>query len=270
MGAFWTGLATAQAAGVALRVSCATPVAGPIGGFLGVGFASALAGQAAIKCRMWEKDHKLPWQYSRGIMQGVHSRDVLVDAALGIALFKFMGGRFRSVMPSDLLKVGAIGKESLPAGGPAYATEEKRGEILRFFRRDGCHHCGTRKGPSIGDHMPPNKMVAETIKAMKKTLGLHKLFNMPYVRKAAASMNIPVGPPRQRYYPQCQSCSQKQASAVRMGRSILVMHEVLHHGGKGTAWHYAGVLLGMRHNFDRPSSSSYRGGSGQRGYKSFY
>ena len=52
------GLAAAQAAGMALRVSCVTPVAGPVGGLLGVGLASAMAGQASIKCRQYLKDPK--------------------------------------------------------------------------------------------------------------------------------------------------------------------------------------------------------------------
>lgn len=47
-----------QAAGMALRVSCATPVAGPVGGLLGVGLASAAAGQAALKCRAFFEDSK--------------------------------------------------------------------------------------------------------------------------------------------------------------------------------------------------------------------
>lgn len=40
----------------------------------------------------------------------------------------------------------------------------------------------------------------------------------------------------------------------------LVFHEVLHHGGRSQAWHYAGTLLGLRH---------YSGGSaggGSAGY----
>jgi hypothetical protein len=45
-----------QVAGMALRVSCATPVVGPVGGLLGVGVASAMAGQASIKCRQYLKD----------------------------------------------------------------------------------------------------------------------------------------------------------------------------------------------------------------------
>lgn len=58
MAAYTAGLATAQAAGMAVRVSCATPVAGPVGGLLGVGLASAMAGQASIKCRKYMQDGK--------------------------------------------------------------------------------------------------------------------------------------------------------------------------------------------------------------------
>lgn len=46
-----------------------------------------------------------------------------------------MGGRFRSVMPSDLARVGAIARESLPAAGVEYASEANRLELTRFFRR---------------------------------------------------------------------------------------------------------------------------------------
>lgn len=46
-----------------------------------------------------------------------------------------MGGRFRSVMPSDLARVGAIARESLPAAGVEYASDANRLELTRFFRR---------------------------------------------------------------------------------------------------------------------------------------
>jgi len=46
-----------------------------------------------------------------------------------------MGGRFRSVMPSNLATVGAIARESLPAAGVEYATEANRRELVRLFRR---------------------------------------------------------------------------------------------------------------------------------------
>lgn len=47
-----------------------------------------------------------------------------------------MGGRFRSLLPSDLFKAGALAVESLPATrGPEYATVSNRGELFRLMRR---------------------------------------------------------------------------------------------------------------------------------------
>ena len=53
-----------------------------------------------------------------------------------------MGGRFRSLMPSNLLAPGALAFESIPARGDAYAVPGMKRELSRMFRRDGCHHCG--------------------------------------------------------------------------------------------------------------------------------
>lgn len=41
-----------------------------------------------------------------------------------------------------------------------------------------------------------------------------------------------------------------------------MFHEILHHGGKASAWHYAGALAGLRHY-----SSSSRGSSGSGGQR---
>ncbi|EFN50931.1 hypothetical protein CHLNCDRAFT_141732 [Chlorella variabilis] len=210
-----------------------------------------MAGQASIKCRKYMQDGKnpllQPWK-------GVRSEDLIVDALLGITLFKasfaaaralaagVMGGRFRSVMPSDLANVGAIARESLPAPSVEYATEANRVELRRLFTRDGCHHCGTRRGAVIGDHMPPNKQVQQYVHTARRSL-----LNLPFVKQLASAMNIPTAPPRQRFYPQCTSCSQKQSAAIRNNKLTLVFHEVLHHGGKSQAWHFAGAFLGMRH-----------------------
>ena len=30
------------------------------------------------------------------------------------------------------------------------------------LRRDGCHHCGKRKGNIVADHIPPNKLIQPT------------------------------------------------------------------------------------------------------------
>lgn len=58
--------------------------------------------------------------------------------------------------------------------------------------------------------------------------------------------------------PQCQTCSQKQAVAVKMGRSHLVFHQILHNGGRSTAWHWAGVLVGMRHHHTAAPPPNHR------------
>lgn len=184
---------------MAARVSCATPVAGPLGGLLGVGLASALAGQAALHCRrafLCPNDARTavslpsPWQ----------AETLLLDAALGVALFKVMGGRFRSVMPSDLTRVGAVAVESMPTRGIEYASAGKRRELFRFFRRDGCHHCGTRRGEVIGDHMPPNKVALESAERMPAVV--KHLAKLRLARWGADALGMPLGRIPQRYYPQ--------------------------------------------------------------------
>jgi len=264
MGAYAAGLATAQAVGSALRISCATPIAGPLGGLVGVGFASAMAGQATIKCQRVQSDGLHRGLLDPGVLlRGqLRSEDLMADAVLGIAFFRVMGGKFRSVMPSDLTKVGAIAKESMPAAGMQYATDEKRRELFRFFKRDGCHHCGTRRGAVVGDHMPPNKHIQEVINANRRRV-LGSALKYKTVKKAMSALGLPTGQPLQRYYPQCRPCSQRQAAAVRNGRSHLVFHEVLHRGGQSSAWHYAGVLVGMRHQNE--SKTNRRGGGSSSG-----
>lgn len=53
-----------------------------------------------------------------------------------------MGGRFSSLLPSDIAQPGALAFESIPAKGPEYADSSVKRELVRIFKRDGCHHCG--------------------------------------------------------------------------------------------------------------------------------
>ncbi|KAK9794632.1 hypothetical protein WJX73_002817 [Symbiochloris irregularis] len=254
--AYTLGLAVMQVTGMACRVSCATPVLGPALGVVGVGLASALAGQAAIWCRSHPLDSKKPLTAGR---HTVVLQDALLDAVIGVVLFKAMKGRFRSIMPSDLFRAGAHAVESLPATrGADYASEINRGELIRLMRRDGCHHCGRRNGKVIGDHIPPNKLAAvkppqlskQFAKLMKEPLKFLQshprrrsswlggkpvpLFARP-VQRAGEVLGL--AKVLQRYYPQCQPCSQKQAAAVRAGKRRLVMHF-----GGPRPWFFAGAL----------------------------
>ena len=240
MTAYAAGLAAMQGLGMALRVSTATPVLGPAGGVMGVGIASALAGQAALAARAYNKDGFKAIADARAWKKRFRQEDILIDATLGIALFKIMGGRFRTVMPSNVTKIGAAVRSSVPAPGVEYASAARKIELKTYFRTTGCHHCGSRVGSVVGDHMPPNHHVRlhQSQKPWARS---------PLLKWVANALNIPTGPPRQRYYPQCLNCSSLQSSAVRNGKTRLVFHEVFHRGGVSSAWHAAGVILGLRH-----------------------
>lgn len=77
-----------QAAGLACRVSCATPVLGPALGMVGVGAASAMAGQASLLCRQ-EMERRSSGAAARPPPPPLLRRkDLVLDALLGVVLFK--------------------------------------------------------------------------------------------------------------------------------------------------------------------------------------
>ena len=137
---------------------------GPAFGFVGVGFASALSGHAAARVREHFEarsgagggnGRRRQQQQQDAAAAGrwwapLALDEALLDSLLGAVLFKAMGGRFRGLMPSDLAAPGALAFESIPARGGAYAQPGMKRELLRIFRRDGCHHCGAGGGVVVG------------------------------------------------------------------------------------------------------------------------
>ena len=121
------------------------------------------------------------------------------------------------MLPSDVRFPGAVARMSMPADGARYANESQKKQLALWMKRDGCHHCGSKAGPVIGDHMPPNKMAfgssaaAEASRSGSNSIS-QKIWN--FLR----------GVPKQRFYPQCRPCSDLQSTAVRMGAKKLVMH----------------------------------------------
>jgi hypothetical protein len=276
--AYRSGLVAAQLLGLLLRVSSRTPVLGPCLGALGVGFASTLAGVAARHARKLCTQGGNP--LDRAWWEPPRPADAALDCALGVALHRALGGRFSAVMPSDLAKPGARALESLPASADgAYAAPGAKRELARIFRRDGCHHCGTRKGPVIGDHMPPNvyvsgpgpgtpnpggyrggdlllegeKMLARFRAALRAATGGGGGGGGARRGGAAAAANIPPRI-RQRFYAQCQRCSVRQAVAVRTGKRTLVLH--LAPLGASRPERAAGLAVGLRQGAPALASDS--------------
>ena len=91
MSKFWTHKqkhvnGAMQYLGVACRVSCASPVLGPSMGVVGVGIASAMAGQAALHCQHHFRTGRHP--LSIAPRTAFQRKDLFLDACMGIILYK--------------------------------------------------------------------------------------------------------------------------------------------------------------------------------------
>lgn len=75
-----------QFTGIVCRVSCANPMLGPGMGMVGVGVASAMAGQAAVHCRHHLRTGQHP--FNKPFSASFRRQDMLLDAAMGIILYK--------------------------------------------------------------------------------------------------------------------------------------------------------------------------------------
>lgn len=123
--------------------------------------------------------------------------------ALGLLAFKGLGGRFWSIAPSNITNLGSFARTifSIPAT-EKYATPSQRKVIEKLGRTIGCHTCGSRKiftrGPNgvkfIADHMPPQAVV--------------KQMNARWYRRW---FGLKV---KQRFYPQCFTCSNLQGGIL--------------------------------------------------------
>jgi hypothetical protein len=164
--------------------------------------------------------------------QGVNTATVITSALMGGTLFVALGGRFWALSPSSLSSVGAFSRTargSLPAT-LSYADASQRAIVQQFGRRFGCHTCGARFPVRFNaDHIPPLSEV--------RTLNAS-----PWRRL----LNRPV---KQRFYPQCVSCSSKQATLLAetarqpAGSSGRAVRAVLHVPSPLRPWYAVGGIL---------------------------
>lgn len=247
----------ARRAAYAAGVSCATPVLGTLWGIASVGGASALAGQVARTVLEWPNGSvpqgvpgwggmtlgglRRPLETLHGTKQFENAAGVeaVKDAIFGSLAYAVLGRGVQSALPSDISHPGALAWRSMPSNGAHYATESQRRTLAVWLRRDGCHHCGSRVGKVVGDHMPPNKMAfgsAAAAQAAREGSWKTKLWN--FLRMV----------PKQRFYPQCRPCSDVQSAAVRAGRKILVQHNGGAKAGAAVALAIAARHYVMKHH----------------------
>jgi hypothetical protein len=256
--AYGTGLGFIQLIGAGLRISCHTRLLGPCLGAVGVAMASALSGQATRHLQSQMAEGKNPIEaFKTPFWRGADLEEILIDAISGVILFKLSGGAFRRLMPSDLRAPGAHAFSSVPVSAGDYASESQKSQLVRIFKRDGCHHCGSKRGPVIGDHIPPTKMVLDARKEAS-------LEDIPYLLRQIKLFFVKEQDMKQAYYAQCQKCSQSQAALMRHHsgsnggshrRSALRIHGLMVQPGL-----LPGLLVGLRQYVDLSESSS--GGKG--------
>lgn len=103
--------------------------------------------------------------------------ELIASSIISLVLYRSLGGRFSSVLPSHLCAPGAFARQWIPANSINYANSTEKNIIQLFGREHGCHSCGNRKvSDFVADHQPPSKVF--------------KLSNGG-----------------QRFYPQCRKCS---------------------------------------------------------------
>jgi hypothetical protein len=144
---------------------------------------------------------------------------------LGCIIFQILGGRFRSLFPSDYTQCGAF-QHNLSAleATLKYAMPREKGYLDFAGKWFGCHTCGTRKRNIIfiADHQPPVKVA--------------KRENARFYRKWTGWLV------KQQYYPQCQSCSLQQSVLVRTDEKKS-LKRMKFHIGVFRKYHLTGVVV---------------------------
>ena len=182
-----------------LRLVHSSPLASVIGcvSVLAAGcVASAAAVQVISLSRRWQSISDTTQAPASSANSSVDfgAQELLVSTVASTVLFRALGGRFSSVLPSHLLRPGAFAREWIPVRA-TQATERQRTIVRELGRRHGCHSCGTRSVKQFhADHQPPTKLHNNG----GKTPGDN-------------------GTGSQRLYPQCNKCSSTQGAALAHG-----------------------------------------------------
>ena len=137
--------------------------------------------------------------------------DMCVSAVSGMIMYRALGGRFMSVLPSHLNKPGAFARQWIPAHSSNYANNTEKRIIKDLGNKYGCHSCGKwRVSQFVADHQPPNKLLKQS--NGKNGSGINGLKEP--VREGSGNNGSESSGWTQRFYPQCQMCSNMQGQSL--------------------------------------------------------
>ncbi|XP_071804163.1 uncharacterized protein [Asterias amurensis] len=177
-----------------LRLTCALWGASVLG-LVSVG----LSGTVASTCAMHI------FKFNMGIGSSLTSYGILESTlmygATSSLIFKCLGGRFSSVLPSNLLHPGAFAREGLSASFN-YASNKQKRSLRVVGKKYGCHTCGRRRLKTkdfVADHQPPLAVIRERLMTRKTW------YDVIFRRRLREL----------KFYPQCNTCSDTQGVHLR-------------------------------------------------------
>ena len=232
---FPTVLALAQTAVFKpLRITCAGRLA-PIFGGLSVSLAGFTASFAAIKAYSLVQDSlrdkngdnigtRKPLSFS--------TPELVISTVSSVVVFRALGGRFSSVLPSHLFHPGAFAVERVPAiRGQQAAVASEKALVRDYGKRYGCHTCGKKRvNMMVCDHQPPSYFLrknnsSSTVASGERNAGELKMDLTSSSNVNSTNMEIGVKV-KQFFYPQCYDCSSMQGGLLNGGAKskLIVTH----------------------------------------------
>ena len=130
--------------------------------------------------------------------------ELLISTVSSVVIFRGLGGRFTSVLPSSFLHPGAFARDAIPAWrGPKPATCMEKEAVQLLGKKYGCHSCGRwfRVSKYFADHQPPSKLL--------KPDAMYGLDEPSLVQK---------------FYPHCSKCSSRQGVSIANQQNGIVTH----------------------------------------------
>ena len=207
-----------------LRITCADRLA-PIFGGLSVSLVGFTVSFAAIKACSLVQDSLNDANSDNAGARNVLSfstPELVISTVSSVVIFRALGGRFLSVLPSHLFHPGAFAVERVPAlcGQQAAVTTEKV-FIRDYSRRYGCHTCGKKQVKMfVCDHQPPSHLLRKTnssstaVSGERSAAGEVKVNVMSSSNANGTENGATV---KQFFYPQCYDCSSMQGGLLNGG-----------------------------------------------------